>query len=462
MQLMEMIQLLMVPILVVTLCLLGFSQAHRISDRISVEYTGSPGEFIEVRSPNYLAETRHELKSDRLQYHALKAYDMNKPTIYSSTFHNTNGRIRLKFLEYDLHPSSLIYMYDGANSSARGSLWTSESNTPVYVSTGASLSLVFKTGHADQENIHMGFVAVVHFVGEEEWTNMPSTGICAPFQNYLNGSWTVVKSSNVSTEIPVYCSYTCHLRGQNYLFTFEEFENDNDIQVFDFPSATVGNNLSHYETGLFTKNNNGTWISYLYKFYNISSAALGYHLLLQPNFTQSDHVVMVTTGRTEQEAQDIAKFLMDTQPDLDFDFCPYKNCANASSESPQCTDYWASCSLAEQLDATCDFYTAGSRDLYAVCGNGSRCYNRIVDTCDGLNDCVGNPGEDETHCSILKPKLSLNSLIIIPFAVIIICILIFVAVLFRYCSRNILQCCIRCVCKKRSDTPTYINMSDIS
>lgn len=372
-------------------------------------------------------------------------YDMRRRNIYTYTLRNLNdtGRILLEFKEFDLHPSSLLYIYDGSDSSASGTIWTRKSNTPMFVSSGPDLFVVFKTGVADGMNPYMGFRVHVHFKGNINRRDIPITGVCAPFKENRVSLWTIIRSPEISGKIPgnnlgnagdpgkitgipekspgknfrntrgkipgqnpennpgntpgfpgsnpghfhqnspgnyeVFCPYTSHRTDQNVLCMLHPTSLQTKIQVYDYPTPIISYEIHPFKVTRFNFKSD----SFFFLCYDLSTAKFGFHFTIESRFASPADAVIISAARSLSEAKLQAMFLLTTRPDKEFHGCPYKACLTTE---PSVKATKTKTNLAKETTVRCVDYWES-------------CSDHDDATCDGLPDSAAHLCDDTNrHC----------------------------------------------------------------
>ena len=313
--------LLMPLILLASCCVeLGECNIYMPNPIVHTDYSGDAGETLHVNTPNYDKMLPHDVDrmiSDKWNV-SDSVYNLNSNSIFTFAITNRNiyGTIKLRFLEYNLNPGSLIYICDGRDVSAPCSLWTYNASLPVYSSTGPHIYIVYKTGQLFRHGTRNGFYANFTVQLSEQNTgfmtevsfvtsgfrpaNWPNTKFCKPLRHMSNSFATHVELNYDTTtpDLPVQCTYTAHIQDQEGLIIASTADN---IQVVltDFPSATAGKKLFpfsiHNQTTRFDEN-----VTAYY--YNLTSAVYGFHLFLQPSFSVTDlsqRVIVISIKHSE-------------------------------------------------------------------------------------------------------------------------------------------------------------------
>ena len=301
-----------------TACILNNRTVHR-------EYAQDHGETVVVATPNYdmmLHNLRYQwaksftgtgiplFEYENIKYKEAKAhtgtpvpYSMNDGWIFTYSFFNKGpeGTITLIFTEYDINSGSLLYIYDGRDVSAPGSLWKSDYPSPVFASTGPHVFMVFKPGNMIGHNRHIGFVAEVFYMSVgSTWKTIPTTSLCAPIK-LLRSNYAVFTHIIYETalDVPVYCSYITEVPDQWVLLVITNEEVSGTFEVFDYPSAIAGKKVSPKKVSKMKMSYKGPFSMYdmtIYQ-YNMRSAVYGYYLFLQPNFTEPDQMASLLPVR---------------------------------------------------------------------------------------------------------------------------------------------------------------------
>ena len=138
---------------------------------IHAEFSMSPWSATLVNTPNYDLPKHYSSFNDSISVDKPVDYFLNESLIFTYSFTNKDklGTITVIFKEFYFDPGSLIYIYDGSDVSAPGSLWTYDSDVPVYSSTGPHVFMVFKTGKLlcfKGTHRNVGFVAVVNALAQ--------------------------------------------------------------------------------------------------------------------------------------------------------------------------------------------------------------------------------------------------------------------------------------------------------
>ena len=398
-----------------TACVLPNRTVHQ-------EYAQDPGETVIVATPNYDVMS-HKLRYkgakyftgtmmplfeyENIKYKEVKApmgtpvpYIMNDGWIFTYSFFNKGpeGTIRLIFTEYDINPGSLLYIYDGRDVSAPGSLWKHNSPSPVFASTGPHVFMVFKPGNMIGHNRHIGFVAEVFYMSAgSTWKTIPTTLLCAPIK-LLRSNYAVFTHIIYETalDVPVYCSYITEVPDQRVLLVITNEEVSGTFEVFDYPSAIAGKKVSPQKISKmkmykapFSMHN-----MTIYQ-YNMKSAVYGYHLFLQPNFTEPDQMVITASSKNSRYAFRALTWIMNNivavQKPPEHTYCPYRGTECAEYNTPCC--YYSD----SIVDDTCYwYYEAGDPDTYSQCYSDKHCYHTDIDLCDGF--CDRDDGTDELYC----------------------------------------------------------------
>ena len=300
------------------------STLYQSQNIIQAEYTAHPRTAILVNTPNYDLPEHYSSFSDSISVDEPVDYFLNDSVIFAYAFTNKDklGTITVIFKEFNLDPGSLLYIYDGRNVSALGSLWTYNTDVPVYSSTGPQVLMIFKTGKLNITDRNVGFAAEVNFLAQgTTWKSKPGTEFCTPFVHTDNyASFTEIRYNSTTPGLPVQCTYTSHILHQQNMFIASSAGASGSIfELRDYPSLKLGRKLTPYKINNVTTVLNESMTMYSY---NLSSAVYGFYLELQPTFTEPDQRVFVVSALNDAFAEKVVELIIFAQqPDLGNTYC---------------------------------------------------------------------------------------------------------------------------------------------
>ena len=271
-------------------------------------------------------------------------------------------------------------------------MWMFSLNLPVYSSTGAHVFMVFKTGMSDAKERNIGFAARVNFLAQgTTWETKPDTEFCGPLIHMTTvATFTEIVYNTTVPNLPVQCIYTVHIaHHQVMVIASNAGGSGSQYELRDYPFANEGQKLTPYKTRNVTTvfHENMTVYSY-----NLSSAAYGYHLVLQPNFTEAGQRVIAVSSQSNVLGDNLFKFVdeFEPEPNMGYKYCPYSS-SKGSCGTKCCKDIGR-----KELNSTCVVHASGGNGSIAQCNSGNHCYNIWIDRCDGFIVCEDQ--SDEMGC----------------------------------------------------------------